>query len=226
MSRLKIFLLALLVTLPAMGADTEGQLWRQFLSQGKLGAKTRLWLEFQPRYGLTTGAFTTILLRPALGWQVTDAFSLWAGYAWTPLLKPTARDEHRAWLQGVVNLTPMGGTFSQRLRLEGRFIEGAAATAIRLRYMSRLAIPVATESALSAVFYDEVFLALNDASPVLVSGFDQNRAFLGLNYRFSPKVAVDFGYLCNVIDRAGTLPNRVNHVFMATLFHNFDLTSE
>ena len=205
-------------------ADTDAQSWMQFLSQGKLPSQVRLWTELQPRFGSGVGGLTTLLIRPAIGWQVTDDLSLWGGYAWAPLLKPTSRNEHRAWAQAIYVAQPFGGTFTQRLRMESRFFESASASAFRLRYQARLAIPVALENALSLVVYDEVFLSLNDASPVITSGFDQNRLFVGAFHRFSPQLAIDIGYLWNAVRRPGAPENRTNHVIMLSLFHWFDFS--
>lgn len=206
-------------------ADTDAQSWIQLLSQGKLTPQLRLWTEFQPRFGSGAGGLTTLMLRPAVGWQLTDDLSLWGGYAWTPILKPTSRNEHRAWTQAIYAAQPFGGTFTQRLRMESRFIEGASTKAFRLRYQARLAIPVAWENTLSLVVYDEVFLSLNDASPVITSGFDQNRLFLGAFHRFSPQLGLDVGYLWNAVRRPGAPENRTNHVIMLSLYHWFDFSS-
>jgi len=204
-------------------ADSDVQSWIQFLSQGKLTPQLRLWTEVQPRFGSGVGGLTTLMVRPGVGWQVNEEFSLWGGYAWTPLLKPTSRDEHRAWTQAIYVARPLGGTFTQRLRMELRSIEGASNSAFRLRYQARLAIAVALDNALSFVVYDEVFLSLNDASPIITSGFDQNRLFLGAFHRFSPELGLDIGYLWNAVRRPGAPENRTNHVVMISLYHWFDL---
>ncbi len=206
-------------------ADTDAQSWIQLLSQGKLTPQLRLWTEFQPRFGSGAGGLTTLMVRPAIGWQVTEDLSLWGGYAWTPLLKPTSRNEHRVWAQAIYVAKPFGGTFTQRLRMESRFFESTSAAAFRLRYQARLAIPVTLENSLSLVVYNEVFLSLNDASPVITSGFDQNRLFLGAFHRFSPQIGIDFGYLWNAVRRPGAPENRTNHVVMISLYHWFDFSS-
>lgn len=206
-------------------ADSDAQSWIQLLSQGKLTPQLRLWNELQPRFGSGAGGLTTLMIRPAVGWQLTQEFSLWGGYAWTPLVKPTSRNEHRAWTQAIYVTQPTGGTFTQRLRMESRFIEGASATAFRLRYQARLAMPVALENALSLVLYDEIFLSLNDASPAITSGFDQNRLFLGVFHRFAPQLGLDIGYLWNAVRRPGAPENRTNHVVMLSLYHWFDFSS-
>jgi len=206
-------------------ADSEVQSWMQILSQGKLTPQLRLWSELQPRFGFGVGGLTTVMIRPAVGWQVTEQFSLWGGYAWTPIVKPTSRSEHRAWTQAIYVAQAFGGTFTQRLRIESRFIEGVSATALRLRYQARLALPIALENALSLVAYDEIFLSLNDTNPAITSGFDQNRLFLGVFHRFSPQLGLDIGYLWNAVRRPGASANRTNHVIMLSLYHWFDFSS-
>jgi hypothetical protein len=204
------------------GVADEAQLWTQWLTQAKITSDLRIWAEVQPRYGFSTNGLTTILSRPGIGWQATPELSLWLGYAWTPLVRPSARDEHRIWTQASLALTAGDVKISQRLRIEARSIERSSPVAYRLRYMARAAIPLAQDGPLSAVIYDEVFLALNAASPAVAAGFDQNRLFLGINHRLSSALTADFGYLWNAINSPSPQPPRSNHVIMLTFFHSLN----
>ncbi len=207
-------------------AAADAQSWTQFLAQAKLTPHLRLWAEVQPRYSLDSGNFTTVLIRPGIGWQFTPEFSLWTGYAWTPLISPTPRNENRLWVQGmyVANLDPV--TFTQRLRIETRFIENMSDPGLRLRYQARLALPVALDKALQLVTYDELFISVNSPAPSIGSGFDQNRFFVGGLYRFSSQLAFDLGYLWNVVRNSQLATTKSNHVLMASLYLSFDFASE
>lgn len=211
----------LIICLCTLSMADEWQLWTQLFTQGKVGENLRVSAEFQPRYGFETKGFTTLMLRPAVGWQLSPAFTVWAGYAWTPLLNPTWRNEHRLWQQGthVMDL----GTFrlSQRLRLEERFIDGASTTAFRLRYQTRFAFALNNEKTFSAILSNEVFFALNSALPAASSGFDQNRLMIGANQVLCPELNMDFGYLWNAINSVAPKANKTNHVLVLTLNHSF-----
>jgi len=207
-------------------AESEGQTWAQFLSQGKLTEDLRFWGELQPRFSLDRGNFTTVMVRPGLGWQATPDLSLWLGYAWTPLLNPTWRNEHRIWSQAIYTLNLEPVVLTQRLRLESRFLENISGAGFRLRYQARLAVPVAMENALQFVTYDEVFLGLNRPAASIASGFDQNRFFVGGNYRFTPQLAFDLGYMWNLVRNATLSTNRSNHVVMLSIYYSFDLTEQ
>ena len=148
------------------------------------------------------------------------------GYAWTPLLNPTSRDEHRVWAQGIY-LTNLGTVaLTQRARFETRFIESISDPTLRLRYQARLAFPLALEKALQLIIYDEVFVLLNSTSPSIQSGLDQNRLFLGGFYRFSPQLALDVGYLWNAVRRPQLGDTRTNHVAMLSLYFSYDVSQE
>lgn len=208
-------------SLPASAAVDDTQIWFQYLGQGRLHKKLRYWAEAQPRYSLSQGAHTTTMLRPGLGWQVTDQLTAWVGYAWTPTYQPRFTDEHRLWVQGIYTLTLGDRTFVQRLRLESRSISGLAPT-YRLRYQVRGVHPLPFLNGLSAVIYDEIFFHLKDTGPAIATGFNQNRLFGGFFYRWNPAVALDLGYMWNAHKGIGAAPNRNNHVIMTTLYVNFD----
>lgn len=202
-------------------AESEAQSWVQFLSQGKLTQDLRLWAELQPRYSFDRGKMTTVLIRPGLGWQLTPELSVWAGWAWTPLLNPSWRNEHRLWTQAVYAVNLDSVTFTQRMRFETRFIENISDPGLRLRYQVRFSVPVALEDALQLVVYDEVFISLNNPAPSIGSGFDQNRLFVGGFFRVSPHFAFDLGYMWNAVKNFQLATTKMNHVLMTSLYFPF-----
>ncbi len=218
------FIFLIVGTFYSASAVNETQTWAQLITQGKITPDLKLWGEFQPRYGFSTNGITTLMIRPGLGWLINPSLSLWVGYAWTPLIKPTFRDEHRAWTQALYTLQWDTLTFTQRLRMEFRFIGSTPATAVRARYQARFVLPLAHEGDWNLALADEVMFNLNTTSPTTESGFDQNRVFAGIFYKFSPSLSMDAGYLWNLVNRPFTDNERNNHVVMLTLYHAFDLT--
>jgi hypothetical protein len=88
----------------------------------------------------------------------------------------------------------------------------------RFRHMARVLVPLnrakMETGTIYANIYDEVFIGIgHNTKPERV--FDQNRAFLGLGYKFSPAFRLEAGYLNQIIPRGhvGTTRNvDINHV--------------
>ena len=82
-----------------------------------------------------------------------------------------------------------------RIRFEQRFLEGVDDTSLRFRYFARLTYPLnGIHDNLSLAINEEVFIHLNDPDGGPHSGFNQNRLFIGLNYRVSKRFAFELGY--------------------------------
>jgi len=87
--------------------------------------------------------------------------------------------------------------------------------------MIRALYPFTEDKTWAVVFSDEVFFNLNSVGTSLPAGFDQNRAFLGVNHRFDEHWRVEFGYLNNWIPRPGDQQDKLNHALLIALFYNF-----
>ena len=108
-----------------------------------------------------------------------------------------------------------GGSLSGRTRLEQRFRDSDNDTGVRLRQFFRWSHKLG-DTQYSAVLWDELFVALNDAEWGQRDGIDQNRAFAGLAWQPNSRLRLEAGYLHNSIRRPG--PNPTNHTFALTLF--------
>ena len=106
--------------------------WSLLTVWGREG-KARWFAEAQPRVSLSTGGFDRLILRPAVGFQLTAEVSLWAGYGWTP----SYRDEQRPWQQLLVEQTLGVVSLVNRFRTEERFIADTCGPSYRLRHMVR-----------------------------------------------------------------------------------------
>lgn len=98
-------------------------------------------------------------------------------------------------------------------------MEGRPDVAHRSRQTVRFAMPTQIISGLSAVLYDEYFVNMNDASWGVHRGFDQNRAFVGVNYFFNQHVNMDIGYLNQYVNRPNV--DVENHVLAITINTTF-----
>ncbi len=114
------------------------------------------------------GHIDQLILRPAVGYQLTENLSIWQGYAWvgnynqrhTPPQSPFF-EESRIYQQILYFRKFDSFKITSRTRLEERWIEHVDGTAVRFRTGLRGAytLPMAPEWALVAS--DEVFVHLN-----------------------------------------------------------------
>lgn len=213
---------------PALADDTTHglQQWSLVTMTARVSDKAMIYLEAQPRTTLAgppedrVNHFSSLLLRPAVGYQVHPNLSLWQGYAWTPTFNPELRHEHRLFQQALMQHQIKKVTMVNRTRLEERFIEDARGAAIRGRHMLRLVLPLDADKNWSLVLYDEGFLNFNDVSRGPQAGIDQNRVFAGVNRRLGSQASLEAGYLNQYINRQNAA-NKVNHALLVWL--NFNL---
>lgn len=218
-------LVSLLVGHAAMASAqtvSDGRVWWNVTVQERAGTTSpwRWYFELQGRTRDGVDDMDQLLVRPAAGYDLTPQSSLWAGYGYTPSY-PAGADalhEHRTWQQylWVRRLRRPALQVQWRSRLEQRWIEGNGETAWRYRQFARLTRPlVARADGPTFVAWDELFLHLN-GTPRTVSGFDQNRLFIGVG----PQSRFELGYLNQTLNSARG-PNRRNHVLLGFLNATF-----
>jgi hypothetical protein len=208
------------------------RLWSPVFLTVKLPSSFLAYMEVQPRFADLddAGHIDQLLLRPAVGYQLTDNLSIWQGYAWVgsynqrhiPPQSPFF-EESRIYQQ--VNYTHKFQSLKilSRTRLEERWIEHVDGTAVRFRTMLRgtYPLPVAPEWAL--VVSDEIFIHLNTVGTRgPAAGFDQNRFFVGINRTFSKYLNMDIGYQNQLLNSRSIpdLANQMNHIILLQLFIN------
>jgi long-subunit fatty acid transport protein len=218
-------LLLLLSTLSVAHAkDTieDGRMWLTLSHDYHINDKWRLNLHLQPRWREEGREFDQIIYRPGIYYKVNSALSLGVGYGYilTHLLNSGNTHEQRLWEDVLyqTNLTE-NIKFLSRSRLEQRHLESYSDIAHRFRQMVRFSVPTRLMNGLSAVFYNEYFINMNDASWGVHKGFDQNRAFLGVNYTWSKHINADFGYLNQYVNRPTV--DAENHVLTITINTQF-----
>lgn len=163
------------------------------------------------------------MLRPAIGWRISDQFTAYLGYAHviTGTSDAVATNENRVFQQLNWTIGRIGAVaISSRTRLEERWRNDGADMAWRLREMIRLAVPVSTPASgrpARALAWSETFIALNDADWKVASGFDQQRTFIGAELPILKSSTMEVGYL-NQIVRQPTGGQRMNHAVSLTFF--------
>ncbi|MFK7984386.1 MAG: DUF2490 domain-containing protein [Sandaracinaceae bacterium] len=207
-------------TVDAQDRD-EFQLWSAMLT----GVATQpeppglmFWADLHARRG---AAGTVVLVRPAVGVEVTPWLSLWAGYAWIPTFDDATggtRHEHRVWQQATLKhrVQELGLALSSRTRFEQRFSEAGDDVALRLRQFVRANWRPSSEVPVGVAFWDELFVGLTQPDWGAPQGVDQNRVFLGPFLQATAWARLEVGYLFAYLDRGAT--DLYAHVLAVNLF--------
>lgn len=164
------------------------------LSSPNVSERTRLWLDVHAR---RSQANFLSIVRPGVGLHFTPNVSGWVGYAWIPTVPDdgSTTHEHRVWQQLIGNI-PLGErlTLQSRTRFEQRFASGGG-LGLRLREFVRLSVATERPERPRLALWDELFWGLNDTDWGAVSGFDQNRLFVGVGLPVSHGGRVELGLL-------------------------------
>ncbi len=217
-----LFVLLFATCAAPIGAETisDGRVWWNVTVQERAGTASpwRWYMEVQGRHRDGVSDVDQVLLRPAVGFDLTSRSSVWVGYGYTPGF-PDGGDvltENRAWQQYLWNGPALGGVVQSRTRLEQRAIEGNNAAAWRFRQFGRITKPLAKRGALALVLWDEVFVHLNDTRRT-PQGVDQNRIFAGIGTSLAPAARLEVGYVNQAVRGGPTAANRMNHVVLGFL---------
>jgi hypothetical protein len=204
--------------------------WVQLVGEGSLKfidpswEKGRIWLEGQSRWDDDWNHWYQGLLRAAVGYSLTNNLTVWAGYTYLPTQnvgRPSVQQQD-VW-PGIRYVLPTdAGTFTYRMLFEANFLPGNHGDVrFRPRQMFRFSHPLSFEPRLSFVLWDEVFIRVNSTPSGGQSGFDQNRAFAGFGWSFTPNVRTELGYLNQYIDNANHVNTVMHNLVMCSLFVNF-----
>lgn len=182
-----VFLFALFWS-PCWAADSDLQEWSVFTFQGPKNEKLKGYFEVQPRFGSNISRMYTIMVRPAVQFSLSENSSVWLGYAWTPLLDPTYKNEQR--LQQYFIQFPLSGfTLVFRTRLEERWVSGLDSVALRFRQLVRFQLPITQgESNWAFISWNEIFFHLNSPAASIQQGYNQNRFFIGFGRSLYPGI--------------------------------------
>lgn len=212
--------------------------WSAVFFTYKLNDKFSLHFDGQARSTDELKNLQSYIIRPGLNYHIKDNMIATVGYAyignnrsvmdidgWVP--------EHRIWEQFIFNqkftLANRPVTLQHRFRLEQRFMGQATIEqnelvtdsyefAQRFRYFARSIFPLSkTDNFTKGAFLalqNEVFLNVQNAPND--SFFDQNRAYLALGWRLSPKFDLEAGYMNQYV--LGKSNNTVNNIVQVAAY--------
>ncbi|KTC66789.1 hypothetical protein Lbir_3091 [Legionella birminghamensis] len=192
----------------AAGTFKDFQTWSTLLGMGSLGQGKlepfKYWLEGQERAGDNSSRASQTLLRTGLGYAATENTTLWLGYAWVYTEEPLTSNpfqENRIWQQVLWTKKIQELGFTVRSRLEERYLETSENTAYRYRQYFKIVVPLVQTAKLNLASTEEIFWHLNNFNGLNNHGFDQNRFFLGLNYKMTSTLTTEIGHLNQYIRR-------------------------
>ena len=228
---LAALLLAWSVAWPARAElDHQGGGWLVTSGSGSLESvsprlsRLRWWFDFQARFFDSTDGLGQTVVRPGLGWSVTENTSVWLGYAWIRNYPPNRShiDENRIWQQFLWNGTFGRWSFQSRTRLEQRFVQTGSDVGWRIRQFVKVLYPLLDSDRLRFAASEEIFIEFNSTDWGADAGIDQNRLFLGFNVPLNaaPRIQAEFGYL-NQYLAPSSRRRQMNHLGVVSLLFRF-----
>lgn len=204
----------------AQTAHDEG-VWINATVMGRVDGRLVYFAEVQPRITEGASRLTQLLLRPAIGYEVSKDLTLYQGYARVidPVVNGTDRQEDRLFQQATWNIGRIGRLEVQsRTRLEQRWRNDGDGMSLRVRQMMRLEYPLKPGAKrLAALGWSEAFVGLKSADWGGVTGFDQLRTFAGVEIPLPGRSTLEAGYLNQTRDAPGRRTSMA-HIAALTLF--------
>ncbi|WAR45257.1 DUF2490 domain-containing protein [Methylomonas rapida] len=206
--------------------------WGMWLSntyQTDFGGSPYLaFLELAPRTKNDNNDFSQVIVRPLVGYKVTQKLQLWLGYTWQGEYNDQtdfelATNDFMQQLQWIDNWTPQLN-FQYRFRLEQRFFAHESDAGHRMRHRFRFVYTL-PDSKAYLIGIDELFVyfnSLNDSrmEHSVQAGINQNRTYVGVGYKLTPQLNIDTGYQLQYVNNFGT-PDLINHVWLTNVNVNF-----
>ncbi|PPU68709.1 DUF2490 domain-containing protein [Xanthomonas pisi] len=218
-----LFLLLGSLSTAHAATEEDGRYWLSIYAQGKLPVENLYWsMDIHPRWREEGEQFDQLILRPAVFYRLNPKASVWMGYDTIishPAGQPSNR-ENRWWGQFQYQFDPIAEiSITSRTRLEQRHREDFSDEGYRVRQMIRAVRPSGFNPKLSWVAFNELFVNLDQTTWGARRGIDQNRVFVGINWKFNAISNVDVGYLNQFVNTRAV--DRKNHVLMTTFRFNF-----
>ena len=204
---------------PATATENDAGIWAIFsttdaFESDKGASRWRYWFDAQARYFDVGNGVDQYVLRPGIGYDVSDNMSVWAGYGYfySRAANGTTVRENRFWQQLSWNAARMGGgVLSMRARLEQRSVSSGDDLGLVLRYMAKYVRPIGESKGIDLIVSIEPFFNLVDTDWGSETGLGQLRSVVGVGWTLTPKLAIETGYMNQHIFRDDT-EDLVNHL--------------
>ena len=202
----------------ARAQDDDFQTWNMVTLNKSFDKDWRGYLEVQPRLGDDSSRPNALLLRGAVGYNIQRNISVWLGYANVTFYVPRTIHEERPFQQLLMTSRLPRYDIINRTRFEQRFLPGTEDPSLRARHFVRGFFPIDRSRKWAVVAQEELFWNLNSATANLQSGYDQNRAFLGVSVAATKNLRIETGYQYVHIRVPTAAPDRELHTLL-TMFN-------
>jgi hypothetical protein len=214
-------LACLLGTSAAAQTAHDEAVWINGTVAGRVDGPVVFFAEVQPRISDGVSRLGQLLLRPAIGYELSKHVTIYQGYARVidPVAGGADRHEDRLFQQVTWNVGRIGRMEVQsRTRLEQRWRSDGPGMSLRARQMMRFEYPLAPgKRRIAALGSTEGFVGLKSAEWGGVTGFDQLRTFVGLEIPLPGTSTIEAGYLNQTRDAPGRRTNMA-HVASLSVF--------
>jgi hypothetical protein len=200
---------AILVARPPGASGDDLQLWTVVTVDQKIVDRLEGGIQTRVRLIDDVSLARDVLVRPFLGWQVSDRFDLDLGYDYLHALKSEFLSEHRIWQMAEYRMPIERFDLRGMARLDQRFVEDVSGVVVRLRFRARATFELSPSLYLATS--DEVFLNLNDRGAGPPQGLEQNRVRAGLGWTWK-RARIEAAYEWHVNAGRGR-SNQDLHVF-------------
>ena len=198
--------------------------WFMYFGNQKINDKWSFWNEVQYRNYNFAGDLEQLLLRTAVGYNLTENNNtVHLGYGFIrsePYITNTNNkrvvNEHRIYQQFMTRQSIGRVSLTHRYRFEQRFVGDVFK--LRLRYFLSAQIPLNNASLVPKTFYLSAYneLFANLKSPI----FDRDRLYGGIGYVLNPTLRLEIGFLHQFYESS----NRPQFQFL--LFNNYPFSKQ
>ena len=202
----------------AHAATEDFQTWNTINLSTNVAKNVPLTMEISGRMVDDSGRLGVVILRPAIGYKISDGVTVFVGYTHQKTINNgrADADENRIHQQVNWRIGKIGkATLASRTRIEQRWIEGRRDMGWRVRERLQLQVPLKAKGA-HFVISNEMLFALNTTDWGARAGFDQMRNFVGVNFPLSKMVTLETGYQNRYQERRGAA-DRMDHIIPITL---------
>jgi len=187
----------------ARGADEDPGIWLILSATGQFdspaeASRWHWWFDGQARYFDRENDVDQYLLRPAVGYKLTEQTSAWLGVASIVTMDELGnrREERRLW-QGLSWSRELGNgkKLALRTRIAERRRDTGDGTAVWLRQRVALTIPVPNRDNIAWAIALEPFIDFRDTEWGANTGLSQFRSSVGARFRLRDRLSLESGYM-------------------------------
>jgi hypothetical protein len=201
--------------------DHDFRLWSPVYLTARLPSSFLGTMEVHPRFGENVSELNQLVVRPVLGYKLTDHLSIWQGYTWVGTYRPRFAEEHHSIQQLIYRRQFSSFKVFSRFMLEQRVIGHADGTAVRARTLMRVDIPIPQAPEWAFVLYNEILMNVNSVRNGPQEGFDENRFVAAMNRQVTDQISIDLGYQMQAQNNVNSgLVNLMNHILLLQFFIN------